>query len=66
MGSVMSLYYGDDIVWDNKTIRQKYLVNKQIEDSDKIKLRCIEAHKFYGELQDQFQTIKKKNKKSKK
>jgi hypothetical protein len=45
MGSILSTYYEQER-WDQKTIRQKYLVNKQIEDSDKIKLKTIKADDF--------------------
>jgi hypothetical protein len=45
MGSILSTYYEQER-WDQKTIRQKYLLNKQIEDSDKIKLKTIKADDF--------------------
>ena len=56
MGALVSFVYPDETTWDEKTIRTKYLVNKQIEDS-KIKLKSVEAEageKFYKELKCHF------------
>lgn len=68
MGTVMSLYniFDEELdTWDEKSIRAKYLVAKQIEDSKKIKLRSVEGEDFYSELKNHFENKKKKMKKAK-
>jgi hypothetical protein len=66
MGTLMSLYnyYDDEYeMWDKRAIHQKYLIHKQIEGSNKIKLRSVEGNEFYNDLETQFK--KKKSKKAK-
>jgi len=64
MGSLLSVfdYFDDDQkeTWDSKSIRQKYLVNKQIEDTHKIKLKSVKANDFYSDLKNHFNKKKKK------
>lgn len=52
MGAIISYMYPEDVmgIWDEKTMRNKYLVHKQIKDSKKIKLKPVNAKFFIKNL----------------